>query len=114
MSLAGRTALVTGGGRGIGRAIAERLAEDGARVVVAGRTQAEIEEVAAAVSGVAVQMDAADRASVKAALAAIEARAGRVDVLVNNAGMAESAPFDRTSDELWDRTLEVNVGSAFA
>jgi NAD(P)-dependent dehydrogenase (short-subunit alcohol dehydrogenase family) len=114
MFLAGKVALVTGGGRGIGRAIAERLAREGARVVVTGRTTHEIEEVARATSGEAVPMDAADRASVRAAIDAILARVGDVDVLVNNAGVAESAPFERTSDEMWDRLLEVNVTSAFA
>ncbi|AUX41024.1 3-ketoacyl-ACP reductase [Sorangium cellulosum] len=110
MSLEGRFALVTGGGRGIGRAIAERLARDGARVAVAGRTRAEIEETAAAVGGVAVELDVGDRAAVAAAAE----RIGPVDVLVNNAGTAESAPFDRTTDAMWDRMLAVNATGAFA
>ncbi|WP_437679819.1 SDR family NAD(P)-dependent oxidoreductase [Sorangium sp. So ce131] len=110
MSLAGRIALVTGGGRGIGRAIAERLARDGARVAVAGRTRAEIEETAAAVGGFAVELDVGDRA----AIAAAAERLGPVDVLVNNAGIAESAPFDRTTDAMWDRMLAVNATGAFA
>lgn len=114
MSLEGRIALVTGGGRGIGRAIAERLARDGARVVVAGRTQAELDEAAAAVSGVAVRLDVGDRQAALAALAALTARVGPIDILVNNAGVAESAPLDRTSDEAWDRMLAVNVTGAFA
>jgi NAD(P)-dependent dehydrogenase (short-subunit alcohol dehydrogenase family) len=113
MSLTGKTALVTGGGRGIGRAVAERLAREGARVVVTGRTVVEIEAVAAALGGFAVPMDVSDRASIAAALAAVSERAGRVDVLVNNAGAAESAPFGRTSDELWDRMMAVNATSAF-
>ena len=114
MFLAGKTALVTGGGRGIGRAVAALLAEQGARVVVAGRTLSELEETAHAVGGLALRMDAADRASVQAALAELGARAGRVDILVNNAGVAESAPFDRTTDAMWDWMMAVNVGSAFA
>ncbi|WP_437873847.1 SDR family NAD(P)-dependent oxidoreductase [Sorangium sp. So ce363] len=114
MSLEGRIALVTGGGRGIGRAIAERLAQGGARVAVAGRTQAEIEETAAAIGGVAVQLDVGDREGAPPTIAALEAQLGRIDVLVNNAGVAESAPFDRTSDALWDRMLAVNVTGAFA
>ncbi|MRG91974.1 SDR family NAD(P)-dependent oxidoreductase [Polyangium spumosum] len=113
MYLAGKHALVTGGGRGIGRAIAERLAREGARVLVTGRTEAEIDEVASEIGGVAVRMDAKDRASVRAAIDAVRA-AGPVDVLVNNAGFAESVAFDRTTDELWDDLLEVNVTSAFA
>lgn len=113
MSLEGRIALVTGGGRGIGRAIAERLAQSGARVVVAGRTQAEIDETAAAIGGVAVRLDVADREGALAALTALTARVGPIDVLVNNAGVAESAPFDRTTDAMWDRMLAVNVTGAF-
>jgi NAD(P)-dependent dehydrogenase (short-subunit alcohol dehydrogenase family) len=110
MSLTGRTALVTGGGRGIGRAIAARLARDGARVIVAGRTRGEIDAAAAELGGIALVMDVADRASIVAALASIE---GPVDVLVNNAGAAESAPLERTSDELWDRMMAVNATSTF-
>ena len=114
MILAGKTALVTGGGRGIGRAVAVRLAALGARVVVAGRTVAELEETAQSVGGLALPMDAADRASVQAALVDLAARAGRIDVLVNNAGVAESAPLDRTTDAMWDWMMAVNAGSAFA
>jgi 3-hydroxybutyrate dehydrogenase len=113
MFLAGKTALVTGGGRGIGRAIAERLAAEGARVAVAGRTVVEIDEVARAVSGDAFPMDAADRQSVRATIEAIQQKVGDIDVLVNNAGFAESASFDRTTDEMWDQLFEVNVTSAF-
>jgi NAD(P)-dependent dehydrogenase (short-subunit alcohol dehydrogenase family) len=113
MQLEGRTALVTGGGRGIGRAVAERLAREGARVVVAARTDSEIEEVARATGGIAVRMDVASRVSIEAALAAARQRAGRIDILVANAGVGASAPFDRTDDALWDRVLATNATSVF-
>lgn len=113
MELRGKVALVTGGGRGIGAAVARRLAEAGATVVVCGRTEAEIDEVAASVDGVAVAADLGDRASTDAMLAKVAARAGRVDVLVNNAGVAASAPLARTRDESWDHMMEVNATAAF-
>jgi len=109
MSLTGRRVLVTGGGRGIGRAIALRLAESGASVLVAGRTVAEIEETARATGGAALVLDVTDRA----ALSGLRERTGAVDVLVNNAGIAGSAAYDRTGDAMWDEMLAVNVTAAF-
>jgi NAD(P)-dependent dehydrogenase (short-subunit alcohol dehydrogenase family) len=114
MSLEGRTALITGGGRGIGRAVAERLSREGAKIVVAGRTRTEIDGVAAALGGRALPLDVADRASIAAALGALAAEGVSVDVLVNNAGAAESAPLGKSTDELWDRMIAVNASGAFA
>jgi NAD(P)-dependent dehydrogenase (short-subunit alcohol dehydrogenase family) len=113
MSLGGRVALVTGGGRGIGRAIALRLARDGARVVVMGRTEREIEAVAAETAGVAIRADLGDRASLDGALVTLGERVGHVDVLVNNAGFATSAPLGRTTDAMWDGLMEVNATASF-
>ncbi len=112
-SLEGRTALVTGGGRGIGRAIAEALAARGARVVVTGRSTTELDEVAQLTGGVAMRADLADRASLDALLARLASELGQVDILVHNAGVATSAPLATTSDEDYDRTMEINVRSAF-
>jgi 3-hydroxybutyrate dehydrogenase len=113
MWLAGRTALVTGGGRGIGAATARRLAAAGARLVVWGRTAAEVDAVAAELGGLAIVCDLADREATDSALARVAAEAAPVDVLVNNAGIAHSAPLARTADDDWARLLAINVTAAF-
>jgi NAD(P)-dependent dehydrogenase (short-subunit alcohol dehydrogenase family) len=110
MELAGKTALVTGGGRGIGAACARSLAAAGANVIVCGRTQADLEAVAAEIRGSAIVCDIADRAATDRLLGALPER---IDILVNNAGVAESASRERTSDELWDRILEIDATAPF-
>ena len=112
MILEDRLALVTGGGRGIGAAIARRLAAQGARVAVAGRTGADIEAVAAEIGGVAIEADLGAAGGV-AALAGRCRELGRVSVLVNNAGVADSAPLSGTDDAMWDRALAVNATAPF-
>jgi NAD(P)-dependent dehydrogenase (short-subunit alcohol dehydrogenase family) len=111
MSLEGRVALVTGASRGIGRSIALRLAAEGARVVACARSEDAIAELAAEIDGVAVPMDVADPASIDAALERVGYEVGPVDVLVPNAGIAESAPYDRTTGAMWDRMMAVNCTS---
>jgi NAD(P)-dependent dehydrogenase (short-subunit alcohol dehydrogenase family) len=113
MSLGGRNALVTGGGRGIGRAVAARLAREGARVVVAGRDAAALDETARAVDGLSLVVDLEDRSAIAAALARLEREVGAVHILVNNAGVADSAPLEETSDASWDRALAVNATAPF-
>ncbi|MEO1232558.1 MAG: SDR family NAD(P)-dependent oxidoreductase [Myxococcota bacterium] len=106
-------AVVTGGGSGIGQAIAERLARDGASVTVMGRRKERLEAVAQAHASIAVErVDVSDAASVETAFAAAEAWAP-VDAVVANAGRAESAPLHRTSLETWRETLDVNLTGAF-
>jgi len=113
--LAGRTALVTGGGRGIGRAIAIALAQAGAHVTVPARSRGELEETVrliAAGSGraCAVTADVVDEHAVERAISAIEAELGRIDVLVNNAGtIGPIAPFAETASDAWWHSVEVNL-----
>ena len=108
--LAGKLALVTGGGRGIGAACARSLAGAGAKVIVCGRTQADLEGIAKEIDGVAIVCDIADRAATDRMLRELP---GRVDVLVNNAGVAESASLEKTSDDLWDRIIELDATAPF-
>src|SRR5690349_23734597 len=107
--LAGKLALVTGGGRGIGAAIARVLAGAGARVIVCGRTQPDLDAVAREIGGVALRLDLTDRHHTDEVMASV----GHVDVLVNNAGIAESAALERTTDEIWDRILELDATAPF-
>jgi 3-hydroxybutyrate dehydrogenase len=105
-----RHAVVTGGGSGIGAAIARRLLAEGLRVTLMGRSLERLQQACAELGDVAVQAcDVADEASVSAAFAAV----GDVDVLVNNAGQVETAPLARTSFELWQRMLNVNLTGTF-
>lgn len=116
--LEGRGAVVTGGGRGIGRAVARTLAEAGARVVVAARTEDEIGAVAAELSGDgreahAVPCDVTDPEAVDRLAEAASERIGDVDVLVNNAGISGSEPFHRLELEEWNRMFRVNATGSF-
>jgi 2-hydroxycyclohexanecarboxyl-CoA dehydrogenase len=106
-----RVALVTGGGRGIGRAIALRLAADGLAVAVAARSRDQVDDTARAAPGRALPLllDVTDAASIAAAVERTVRELGSVDVLVNNAGIAESAPFAKTEPDFWDRHFDVNV-----
>jgi len=113
MALTGKTALVTGGGRGIGEAIARRLADDGAKVIVCGRSKEVLESVAKSIGGHAMVVDLLDREATDRFVAAVTTEHGVVDILVNNAGMAASAPLHRTEDEMWDRLMELNATASF-
>lgn len=107
--LTGKHALVTGGSKGIGAAIARALIEAGARVTITGREEAALAAAAAELGAAWAVMDVARPASIRAAFE----RAGRVDILVNNAGQAGSAPFGKTDAALWQRMLDVNLSGTF-
>ena len=109
-ALEGKTALVTGASRGIGRAIAAELASAGARVVLSYRTGAEeADALASEIGGKAVQADVSDPASA----AALVEEAGDVDILVNNAGVTRDGLLVRMSDEDWSTVIDTNLASCF-
>jgi 3-oxoacyl-[acyl-carrier protein] reductase len=110
VELSGQVALVTGGGRGIGRAIALELAEAGMRVAVAARTRDQVEETARETGGVALTVDVADRASVENVVAETERQLGPLDLLVANAGISPDEPSAWEIDpDTWWHVFEVNV-----
>jgi NAD(P)-dependent dehydrogenase (short-subunit alcohol dehydrogenase family) len=115
-SLTGRHALVTGAARGIGAEIARTLAAEGATLTLLGRDREALQRVADSLPGSGhgvVAADVANPEAVQAAFAEARAARGPVAVLVNNAGAAESAPFLKTSFELWQRMLSVNLTGSF-
>jgi 3-oxoacyl-[acyl-carrier protein] reductase len=114
----GRVSLVTGASRGIGRAIARAFAAEGARVVLAARDSAKLEQVVAEIragggTAEALTLDVADRASVEAGVSGIVARHGRIDHLVNNAGVTRDNLLLRMKDEEWQQVLATNLTGAF-
>jgi NAD(P)-dependent dehydrogenase (short-subunit alcohol dehydrogenase family) len=113
-----RTVFVTGGGRGIGRAIALAFAKPGARVAIAGRTASQLEDTAAAIrargaDAVVLPMDVTDEASVAAGAARLREGAAGLDVLVNNAGAGGGQPILKTDPKNWKRVLDTNVWGTF-
>jgi len=109
-----RVALITGGGRGIGREIALAFARQGLALAVVGRDRARVDEAATEARALGARalglgLDVTDADAVRVVWARVAAELGEVDVLVNNAGIAESAPFARTDPALWERHLRVNV-----
>lgn len=114
MRLAGAHALVTGGGSGIGAAIARALAAEGAKLTLVGRRAAVLEQVAASIPGACVTpADITDRAQVVAALDRARAAHGPLTILVNNAGAASAAPFAKVSAEDWRNVMAVNLDALF-
>ncbi len=116
--LDGKVSLVTGASRGIGRAIAKALAAEGAEVVLAARDTAKLADVVAEIAGAggraeALALDVADRSSVEAAMAQVLSAHGRLDHLVNNAGVARDNLLLRMKDEEWQQVLSTNLTGVF-
>ena len=113
-----KTILVTGGGRGIGRAVALAFAEPGSVVAIAARTTAQLEDAADAIGKrgaqpVVLALDVTDERAVAAAFDTLRAVSPRLDVLVNNAGIGGGQPLDKTDTESWRRILDTNVWGTF-
>ena len=120
MKLANRLALITGGGRGIGQAIARAFAQEGASIAVAARTRAQVEKVAAEIRDefktetAAFECDVSLFGDVERTFELTIKNFGRgPDILVNNAGIAETAPFVKTDEAMWQRHLAVNLTGTF-
>jgi len=116
MSLAGKIAIVTGGASGIGLASSQRLARDGAAVAIwdideAGAKRAAAELVAKGARAIACRVDVSQRVQVNAGLERVHAELGRVQILVNNAGITDFTSFMDLTEEGWDRVMSINVKS---
>ena len=113
MRLKDNVAIVTGAGRGIGKAIAEAFAREGADVVCSARSVDEINAVASAIGGLAVPCDVADEADIRRMIDATTDAYGRIDILVNNAGAVARLPVHELPAEDWDHVLNVNLRGLF-
>ena len=111
--LEGRHALITGGGTGIGAAAAECLAGEGAKLSLLGRRIGPLRAVAESCGGSAIQCDVTDPQRIVAAFDEARAANGPIDLLIVNAGIAESAPFHKMSRESWDKIVATNLTAAF-
>lgn len=111
--LAGRHALITGGGTGIGAAAAAELSAAGAKLSLLGRRLEPLKAVAESYGGAAIQCDVTDSARIAAAFDEARAANGPIDLLIVNAGVAESAPFHKMTRESWDRIIGTNLTAAF-
>lgn len=119
-SVADKTAIVTGASSGIGQAIAEQFAADGANVVVCSREQENVDTVAEAINesaatgdALAVECDVTDREAVEALVEATVSEFGNLDVLVNNAGASFMANFEDISENGWQKILDINLGGTY-
>ena len=113
MRFKGKTAVITGGGTGIGAAVARQIASEGGKVALVGRRRGPLEEVASAIGASIFQADAADTPAMKAAVAGIVAELGGIDILVANAGGHGIGPTIEMSDETWALAARLNLNTAF-
>jgi 3-hydroxybutyrate dehydrogenase len=116
--LTGRSAVVTGGGRGVGAEVARLLAAGGASVLVAARTSSEVEQVAtelrrSGANAFATTCDVSDPHSIDSLATRARETFGQIDILINNAGIATAAPLARTTLDEWNRVLAINATGAF-
>lgn len=113
--LAGKVAVITGGNSGIGLATAKEFLEQGAKVVVSGRDQKTLDDVAKELGpdALAVRADVAQLADIDKLFAAVKAKFGRIDVLFVNTGIGKFSPFEAVTDEFYDAILDVNLKGAF-
>ena len=109
----GRHALITGAGTGIGAATARALAAEGAAVTLLGRRREPLERLASEIGGTAIACDVTDRDALQIAFRDARAANGPLDYVVLNAGIGDSAPFQRTKREAWDRIIATNLTSLF-
>lgn len=108
-----RHALVTGGGSGIGAAIATALADQGAKLTLVGRDASRLTQTAEPLGAAIQAADVTDREQIRAAISSAADKHGPIDLLVNNAGAAQSMPFAKMEDSHWDATLAVNLGGVY-
>ena len=112
-NLEGRHALITGGGTGIGAAAARQLHAAGAKITVTGRRLEPLQAIAGEVGGTVVQCDVTDAGQIARAFDEARAANGPIDLLIVNAGIAESAPFHKMTRDSWDRIIATNLTAAF-
>ena len=118
MLLTGKLALITGGGRGIGRSIAIAFAREGAAVVIAARTATEIDKTAQEIcsqghKAIAISADISKQADVQRLIGETQQRLGQIDILVNNAGISKSLSLTDTSMSMWRETMDINLDGVF-